>query len=132
MNSIVIDTNAYVAFLNGNKLCVNYIRSADEIILPSIVLGEIYYGIFRGTKKAENTKNLDGFLASPRVSIMHSDDKTAVSFGEIAAELANAGKPMQQNDIWIAALCKDLGKPLLTYDKGFENIIGLKLLPVTS
>lgn len=130
INSICIDTNTYVAFLEGDKQVVDYIKNADEIILPFIVVGELYYGFYRGTKAAQNISNLNRFLRSNRVKTIHSSDYTAATFGEIATELANIGKPMQQNDIWIAAICKNYDSSLLTYDKGFRNIIGLNLTPL--
>ena len=130
MNTIALDTNAYVAFLKGNKQIITYVQEADEIIMPFVVIGELYYGFFRGSKASENTKILDDFLRSSRVKIQDSTSETSLIFGEIAAELADKGKPMQQNDLWIAALCKERSYPLLTLDKGFENIIGLKLLPL--
>lgn len=129
-NMVCLDTNTYVAFLQGDKKIVDYIKNADEIILPFIVMGELYYGFYRGTKAAENVAILDKFISSTRVNIVNATEQTALIFGEIAAELANIGKLMQQNDIWIAAICKQLNCPLLTYDKGFKNVIGLKLVPI--
>ena len=130
MKNLVLDTNTYVAYLNGDQQIVAYIKAADEIILPFIVLGELHYGFFRGSKAPENIIILQEFLESPRVRIIHSDDNVSLVFGEITAELASIGKPMQQNDIWIAAVCKRHNYSLLTYDQGFKNIIGLKLLPL--
>lgn len=130
MNTIVLDTNTYTAFLKSDNIVVQYIREADQIIMPYIVLGELYYGFFKGRKSDENLKVLDNFLRSPRVKIVHSDSDICVVFGEIAAELTAIGKPMQQDDIWIAAICKKINAPLLTYDRGFSNIIGLRLLPI--
>jgi tRNA(fMet)-specific endonuclease VapC len=130
MNTVVLDTNTYVAYLNGNEEVVAYVRAADQLVLPFVVIGELYYGFFRGTKTAENSKILSDFLNSPRVSIWESTPETAIIFGELAAELADKGKPIQQNDIWIAALCKQHSSPLLTLDKGFKHIVGLQLLPV--
>lgn len=130
MNSLVLDTNAYVAYLNGDNKIVAYVQAAEEIILPFIVIGELHYGFFKGSKAPENIKVLQEFQESPRVRIIQSDDDVNLVFGEIATELASIGKPMQQNDIWIAAICKRHNYSLLTYDKGFKNIIGLKLLPL--
>ena len=130
MNSLVLDTNAYTAFLNGNKKIASIIKKANEIYIPFILLGELYHGFYKGSKASENIKILDEFLSSERVNIIHSDNDTCIIFGEIASELASIGKPMQQNDIWIAALCKEHNYSLLTLDNGFKNIVGLKILPL--
>ena len=65
------------------------------------------------------------FLNIDRLELLHITAETARIFGEIAAQLAGKGKPIQQNDIWIAALCKQYGYALLSTDKGFGHITGL-------
>ena len=35
---------------------------------------------------------------------------------------------MQQNDIWIAALCKQHRYALVSNDQGFKNVVGLTLI----
>jgi predicted nucleic acid-binding protein len=68
--------------------------------------------------------NLRRFLASPRVEILHVDDNTPKLFGKIAAEFHKAGQPIHQDDMWIAALCKQYGYALATTDAGFAAIMG--------
>jgi len=94
----------------------------------SIVLGELYYGIFLGSKQRENLSNLNRLLALPRVELLHVDEVTAKLFGEIATELRRVGRPIQQDDMWIAALCKQHGYMLATADKDFDAITGLELI----
>jgi tRNA(fMet)-specific endonuclease VapC len=127
MNYVVLDTNAYVALDRGDAFVAEVARASDQIIMPNIVIGELYYGFINGSKTQINIKKLDAFLSTPRVSVLYPDSQTSFIFGEISTELARAGKSIQQNDIWIAALCKQHGYPLLTYDKGFKNVLGLKL-----
>lgn len=128
MKYIALDTNAYSALQKGNAVVSEMVRKATDIGLPITVLGEIYYGIFDGNKTTENSSKLQKFLDVERVKVLHSDEKTAEIFGEIAKELKNLGKPMQQNDIWIAAICKQHGYTLVANDYGFKNIIGLTLV----
>jgi len=127
---IALDTNAYVAFIRGEEAIYNNIKKADEIVMPFVVLGELYYGFYNGNKSAKNIQILEEFIKDLDVTIVHSVDQTALIFGEISAELAAIGKPMQQNDVWIAAICKQYNYSLLTLDKGFSNILGLRLLPL--
>jgi len=92
------------------------------------VLGELYHGVFLGSNYEKNLSNLNRFLTLPRLEILHIDESTAKLFGEIATELRRAGRPMQQNDIWIAALCKQYDYKLATNDTGFENVLGLEVI----
>lgn len=53
---------------------------------------------------------------------------TADRFGRIAAALRAKGKPIPQNDIWIAAHAMETGADLLSFDRHFEAVEGLALV----
>lgn len=125
---IALDTNAYRALDDGNKKLVSSIQSTAQVGLPIIVLGELYYGIFAGSRQNDNLSKLSRFLGVSRLEILDIDEITAKVFGEIAAELRKIGRPIQQNDIWIAALCKQHGYTLATNDAGFFQITGLETI----
>lgn len=125
MKKLALDTNAYSALEGGNAALAHMVREASSIGLPIIVLGELYFGFEHGSRKSWNTARLEKFVASIRVDVLYIDTGTARIFGEISTELKRLGRPIQQDDIWIAALCKQHGYTLATEDKGFENIVGL-------
>ena len=126
--TVIIDTNAYSAFLKADQAIVDILSSANRIYVPWVVTGELYAGFFNGSKSQKNISDLAEFLRSPRVEILYPTEKTSVIFGEIMVELKKAGKPIQTNDVWIAAISKEHNSPLLTYDLGFRHIVGLQLL----
>jgi predicted nucleic acid-binding protein len=53
---------------------------------------------------------------------------TAKLFGEIVAHLRQSGRPIRQDDMWIAALCKQYGYTLATADKDFDVVTGLEII----
>ena len=128
MQRLALDTNAYRALDDGHRTLSTHATSAAQIGLPIIVLGELYYGIFNGAKQEANLTNLNRFLELPRVELLAINHDTARIFGEIAAELRHLGRPIQQNDVWIAALCKQYAYTLATADNGFSSIIGLEII----
>lgn len=125
---LALDANAYRALDDGNAKLGDLIRSVAQVGVPITVLGELYYGIFLGEKQDRNLSNLTRFLASPRVELLHIDEITAKLFGEIAMQLRQSGRPIQQDDMWIAALCKQYGYALATTDKDFSAVTGLELV----
>ena len=125
---LALDTNAYRALDDGNKKLATLVKTTAQIGVPIIVLGELYYDIFLGSKQRENLSNLNRLLALPRVELLHIDEETAKIFGEIATQLRRAGRPIQQDDMWIAALCKQHSYMLATTDKDFDTIMGLELV----
>jgi predicted nucleic acid-binding protein len=128
---LALDTNAYKALGDGNKQLAEEVRAAETVGLPMIVLGELWFGFMNGTKLRQNAATLERFLATPRVRVLEPDLQTTRVFGEIATLLRQAGIAIQQNDIWIAALCKQHGFALATRDQGFQHVLGLEVIEFT-
>jgi tRNA(fMet)-specific endonuclease VapC len=129
---LALDTNAYRALGEGDPDLAEAMRRAEAIALPIIVLGELWFGFMNGTKLRENTATLERFLATPRVQVLELDAGTTRIFGELATHLRQAGIAIQQNDIWIAALCKQHDFTLATRDRGFQHVLGLDVISVPS
>ena len=128
---LALDTNAYKALGEGNQQLVEEARKAEAVGLPMIVLGELWFGFMNGTKLRQNTSTLERFLATPRVRVLEADQQTTRIFGEIATLLRRTGIAIQQNDVWIAALCKQHGFALATRDDGFQHVLGLDVIGFT-
>jgi predicted nucleic acid-binding protein len=128
---LALDTNAYKALGAGNRQVAEEARAAEMVGLPAIVLGELWFGFMNGTKLRQNAATLERFLATPRVHVLELDRQTTRAFGEVATQLRQAGLAVQQNDIWIAALCKQHGFALATRDRGFQHVLGLEVIEFT-
>ncbi len=124
---IAIDTNAYTAFLSGESSVRDKLIYATDILLPTIVLGELYYGFYKGTRLRDNLVFLTRFMHDKRVVLGEIDENVARTYGEIQAKLRKVGKPIPSNDMWIAATCIELGYTLVAKDKHYDEVEGLKL-----
>lgn len=125
---LLLDTNAYSAFRRGNKKILNLLNKANKIYLPLIVIGELYYGFIDGNIFVRNKVLLDKFVNHPLITTLSLDLKTAELFGEISTVLKQKSIIIQQNDIWIAALCKQHNLILISNDRGFKYIPALPVL----
>jgi predicted nucleic acid-binding protein len=128
---LALDTNAYRALSEGDPRLVEDMRRAETVGLPIIVVGELWFGFMNGSKLRQNTEILERFLTTPRVRILQLGEQTTRIFGEIATLLSGAGIAIQQNDIWIAALCKQHGFALATRDQGFQHVLGLEVIEIS-
>jgi tRNA(fMet)-specific endonuclease VapC len=128
---LALDTNAFKALGEGNPDLTEATQRAEAIGLPIIVLGELWFGFMNGSKLRQNTDTLERFLATPRVQILELGEPTTRIFGEIATLLGATGIAIQQNDIWIAALCKQYGFALATRDQDFQHVLGLDVIDVS-
>ena len=123
---ILLDTNAYVALLSGEKAVLDALGAADTVYVSVFVLGELHCGFRGGSRPRENRDILTRFLRKPTVKILHATPETAEIFGEIKQRLRAAGTPIPINDVWISAHAIETGAVVVTYDKHFDRVPGLR------
>lgn len=126
MRPILIDTNAYTAFMLGDVAVVEVVAHAERLCLSSIVLGELLGGFAAGTRESKNRAELARFLDSPRVEVVPVTAQTADSYALVYSSLRRKGQPIPTNDLWIAASALEHGAALLTRDTHFGHIDGLR------
>ncbi|MCK5250334.1 MAG: PIN domain-containing protein [Spirochaetaceae bacterium] len=123
--TLVIDTNAYSAFFRGNRRVIDIMEDADELVLPSIVAGELISGFLQGSRKETNFSEFRSFLEQPGIRFLEMGLDEAEKYGLLVKNMREAANPIPTNDIWIAAAALSLGASLLTGDSHFEKINGL-------
>jgi tRNA(fMet)-specific endonuclease VapC len=119
---IAIDTNRYVDFAKGMGDAVSRLRTAERILVPLIVLGELRAGFLAGSRGAENEAGLARFLNSPRVDVLLSDEDTSHHYARLFQQLRRQGTPIPTNDIWIAALVLQHQVYLFARDAHFDHL----------
>ena len=106
------------------------ISQAKKLFVPDIVLGELYSGAYWYAYLHQSTKFLDlydAFLGRYGRRLLRCNAETAHLYGAISAELKSKGQPIQQNDVWIAALARQHRLTLATLDSDFTRITGLSV-----
>lgn len=129
---ILVDTSAYSLFIRGNRQVVHLVRSAEEVLLSAIALGELMYGFRWGSHFESNAADLRSFLDNPFTSVVPVGPVTADRYSRIAAALRAAGRPIPTNDVWIAAHAMETGADLVSADRHFENIDGIVWIRVAA
>lgn len=120
--TILLDTDAFSAFMRGHEGVVARVRQAERVLLSAIVAGELLFGFRRGSRYGRNLKTLEAFLANPFVELLPVTWTTAERFGRIASALRAKGRPIPTNDIWIAALTIQHDLVLFTRDRHFDTV----------
>ncbi len=118
----LIDTNAAIALLNNHPEMVNLLAQVDFYV-PSIAVGELYWGAEKSANLEVNRKRVDDFISQR--SVLNCDSETARRYGKVHAQLRRKGRPIPQNDIWIAATALQHDLILLTKDQHFQHVDGL-------
>jgi len=125
MKRIALDTNAYVAFKRGEQEALEIIQGAQKLGMCVVVLGEMLSGFFLGRNEERNRLELAQFLDSPRMTVLSIDEETPEYYARIFLSQRKKGKPIPNNDLWIAATALQNGFALFTCDTHFQDIEGL-------
>jgi tRNA(fMet)-specific endonuclease VapC len=80
------------------------LKAATELYLPLTALGERRFGLQRAGNSRRAIEQWERF--SRDVVILLPDDATATAYAELKQALAIKGKPIPDNDLWIAASAK--------------------------
>lgn len=118
--SYLLDTNIVIAFFSGEPAVIDQFDQADEILLPSIVLGELVFGARKSSRAAENLARIEDL--SRQVVVLDCDSDTARQYGAIKNALRLKGRPIPDNDIWIAAIARQYRLTLITRDTHFAEV----------
>ncbi|HEC22264.1 MAG TPA: type II toxin-antitoxin system VapC family toxin [Chloroflexi bacterium] len=126
MRGKLLDTNAVIALQRGDPALVALLNDTDEWFLNAVVLGELYYGAYRSQRVAENLAVVDRW--SVQVEVLPVDSVTARVFGEVHRQLRAKGRPIPENDIWIAATALQYQLEVVSQDDHFREVAGLSLV----
>ncbi len=119
---LLLDTNRYSDLAAGDVDVDAIVSSADEIVLPFIVIAELSLGFRLGNRRLENEKKLSRFISSQGVEVLYPTIKTVDLFANLKLQLRQQGTPIPDHDIWIAALCLQHGLTLYDRDKHFDHL----------
>jgi tRNA(fMet)-specific endonuclease VapC len=122
----LLDTNILIGLFANDQDVVTQLRSNINVFIPSIVLGELYYGAFGSIQVKENILKIHQ-LAN-KTKVIDIDKETAIQYGEIKNYLKSNGTPIPENDIWIAALANQYRMKLVSRDSHFDKIEKIQLI----
>lgn len=122
---ILLDTSAYSALMRGAEEVARRVRRSEQVLISSIVVGELLFGFRCGSRLERNLAQLEAFLDNPFTECLPVTETTADRFARIARRLREKGTPIPTNDIWIAAHAMESGADLITYDRHFRLVDGV-------
>ncbi len=121
----LLDTNIVVGLFNGDAHIEKRITSVPEIYLSSVVLGELHFGARSSGRPEANTTRIEDFASS--CTVLEITPETGRQYGLLKSSLKRQGRPIPENDIWIAASALKYGLTLVSRDSHFEHCERLRL-----
>ena len=124
---MLLDTNICVALLKQNALAVRKFNAkAGFCYLSTIVVAELYKGVYCSGRRWQNLSVLEQFLSL--MPIVEFDSIASEEFGKMQAELKRIGKPTGEIEAIIGAVARSRQDTLVTNNtRQFINISSLQL-----
>jgi tRNA(fMet)-specific endonuclease VapC len=127
--TLALDTNIAIDFLNGKSTIVHLISQYETIYLPITVCGELLFGAKNSGNAVKNIQKYRDFIDT--CLVLETNLLVADEYASTRLALKAKGKPIPENDIWIASICIVNDIPLISHDKHFENVDKLQLIKVS-
>lgn len=98
----LLDANIVIALFADEAIVKSHLAQASEVCIPSFVIGELCYGARKSGRVEANLARIDELVANS--TILECNAETAQQYGEVKNKLRLKGRPLPENDVWIAAL----------------------------
>ncbi|MEZ4887300.1 MAG: type II toxin-antitoxin system VapC family toxin [Chitinophagales bacterium] len=125
MVGVALDTNIAIDILNERTEIIPKLRSVSFAYLPITVCGELLFGAKNSGRSTTNEIKYVRFINT--CIVLNVDFLVANQYAAIRKQLKSIGRPIPENDIWIAAICMVNNLALATHDKHFQYVDGLQL-----
>ena len=100
------------------------VAKGNRVGIAAPVLAELAFRAEGSPKRERNLDRLRQALTAWKLWL--ADTETAFEYGRIAFELKKLGRPIGQNDIWIAAIARTLGNTVVvTMDNDLAAVPGI-------
>ncbi|MGV3721862.1 MAG: type II toxin-antitoxin system VapC family toxin [Actinomycetota bacterium] len=116
---VALDTTIAIHLLNGHGKAQTRFAAEPGVAISAVVAGELLFGAGNSRRKVVNTGQYERFIRG--AVLLPISFVTAQHYAALRLALKQAGKPIPENDLWIAAACLEHGLTLATADAHFSN-----------
>ena len=123
----LINSDWLISFLNGRPDAATLLESLahDGLALSAISCGEALEGLLDLPRSADRMSQFANFLTT--IDVLAIDLEISRRYADIRRGLRSEGRLLADNDLWIAATALAHDLTLVTRDRHFERVPGLKL-----
>ena len=126
-NKCIVDTTIIIHIFKKRIAFAQRLQSLEEVFINSTVIGELYFGAYASENIQKKISEIEAF--EKKCTVLNVTGETGKIFGQIKTQLKAKGRPIPENDIWIAAASAvEYNLPLYTTDNHFRDIDNLIFL----
>lgn len=127
----ILDTSVFIASETGRQLNTSLIP--EEVATTVITLAELNAGVLAARTAEVRGGRLRTLDAVVDMTALPVDEEAAQLWALLRVHLAEAGRRVRINDLWIAAIAASRHLPVVTQDEDFdalEGVAGLAIIRV--
>lgn len=124
---LLVDTSVLVDFFYGEEKAIRMVEEHRPVFVSVVVLAELLVGARRSPRSNGSMREIEEFVEGN--ILLPCDEGTASHYADILIQLRARGRPIPQNDIWIAAVAKQHGLALATRDAHFAEVDTIVRVP---
>ena len=92
--SVLLDTNIVIGLFAKDQAVLARLSESARVFIPSIVVGELYFGAYKSTQPKGNVHRIEELVAASAVLVC--DATTAEYYGRIKKALRDKGRPLPE------------------------------------
>ena len=124
----VLDTSVFIARESGRPL--NAAAVPDEVATTVVTLAELNVGVLAAQDSDIRAQRLATLDAVADMTAFPADEAAARTWARMRIHLAETGRRVRINDLWIAAIAASRGLPVVTQDDDFDALDGVAGLTI--
>lgn len=116
----LLDTSVLIASESGRPLDTTSLP--DEVLVSVVTFAELNVGVLAAGDVETRARRLATLGAIAHLDLLPIDAEAGARWAELRVRLAQAGRKMNVNDLWIAAVAVANALPVITQDADFDVI----------
>lgn len=124
----LLDTSVFIAAESGRELREDLLP--EEAAVSVVTIAELHVGVLAAADVGTRALRLDTLDAIADVEALPVDEDVAAMWARMRVHLADTGRRVNLNDLWIAATAAAHGVPVVTQDDDFAAVEGVAGLAV--
>ncbi|MGA9776003.1 MAG: type II toxin-antitoxin system VapC family toxin [Candidatus Dormiibacterota bacterium] len=127
----ILDTSVFIANESGRAIDAQ--RLPDESAISVVTLAELQVGVLAAVDSRARATRLATVDLARDMEVLPAEERAALAWARLRVHLAEVGRRVNVNDLWIAATAVAQGLPVVTQDLDFdplEGVLGLEIVRV--
>lgn len=124
----LLDTSVFIALESGRPLKAEGLP--DESLICPVTIAELQAGVLIATDVDVRARRLATLESTADIEVLAIDTEVAAEWARLRVHLAETGRRVNVNDLWIAATASANGLPVVTQDDDFDPLHGVTGLDV--